>query len=93
MSDARSYFTHAVPGYWMYETSGKLRPVIEAYLAGGPMTAEQVAIMRVYLRQWMACPWRGPLIIMLRRMIDDIGTREDIAAWLRAAEREGIDPL
>jgi hypothetical protein len=31
------------PGYWMHETSGVLRPVVEAYLHGGPMTEADIA--------------------------------------------------
>lgn len=29
------------PGYWMYETSGMLRPAVEAYLTGKRMTAHK----------------------------------------------------
>ena len=42
-----------VPGYWMNETSGVLRPAIEAYLLEKDMTAQQIAAMRAYIRQWM----------------------------------------
>lgn len=50
-----------IPGYWMNETSGVLRPAIEAYLAGGPLAAEHVGAMRAYLRQWIfATAWLGP---------------------------------
>ena len=38
-----------VPGYWMNETSGQLRPVIENYLTGGRMSARDIAVMRNYL--------------------------------------------
>ena len=39
--------------YWMYETSGVLRPAIEAYFSG-LMTDQHIAAMRAYLRQWIA---------------------------------------
>lgn len=82
------------PRYWMHETSGTLRPVIEAYLVGGPMTADQIRIMREYLRQWIfADVWAGPRIEQLRRLVASIESRPTIDAWLAAAEQEGIDPL
>jgi hypothetical protein len=33
------------PGYWMHETSGRLRPAVEAYPKGAPMTGEQTAAL------------------------------------------------
>jgi hypothetical protein len=38
----------SVPGYWMYETSGVLRPAIENYLNNRPMSPENIAAMRAY---------------------------------------------
>ncbi len=82
------------PGYWMYETSGVLRPAIEAYLAGGPMTEEQIAAMRAYLRQWIAAPnWCGDDIERLRRSVDALTSRAAIRVWLGAADLCEIDPL
>jgi hypothetical protein len=37
----------SAPGYWRNETSGALRPAIEAYLQGGPMTESQIIPMRI----------------------------------------------
>lgn len=80
------------PGYWMYETSGVLRPAVEAYLHGGPMTDAQIAAMRAYIRQWMASPfWAGAT--ELRQEIDGLVTREAITAWLDKAADLMIDPL
>ncbi len=89
-----------IPGYWMHEISGALRPAIEAYLAATidphapAMTDRQIAAMRAYLRQWICAPvWHGPMIDVLRTQIDEITTREDIDHWLDRALEEGIDPL
>lgn len=82
------------PGYWMDETSGVLRPAVTAYLSGGPMTDEQVAAMRAYLRQWISSPaWLGDGIAALRADIDSLTSRDAISNWLAAAEQWGIDPL
>ena len=88
------------PGYWMNETSGVLRPAIEAYLARAinpeapAMTAAHIAIMRAYLKQWIDCPlWLGPLIDPLRTQVRDIANETDIARWLDRAMDANIDPL
>jgi hypothetical protein len=83
-----------MPGYWMHETSGVLRPAIEAYLNGAKMTPEHIVAIRAYLRQWIEGPWqRGPNIDLLRATVGSLTTRKNIASWLELADREGIDPL
>ena len=78
----------------MYETSGVLRPAVEAYLAGGAMTPLQIAAMRAYFRQWIAADFAGPMVDRLRADIDGLTTRAALRRWLRtAAILEGIDPL
>src|SRR4029079_16075018 len=59
--------SEAVPGYWMNEQSGVLRPAIEAYLRHQSKTPIQIATVRAYLRQWIGAPaWKGPMIDVLR---------------------------
>ena len=83
-----------VPGYWMHETSGALRPAVEAYLNNGEMTPRHIGAMRAYLRQWInSGNWKGPMIDPLQTRVEEIVTRKDIDDWLNLAEREGIDPL
>jgi hypothetical protein len=82
----------AAPGYWMNETSGVLRPAVEAYLLGEPMSEGEIAAMRAYLRQWIA-GFIGPGSIALERRVDDLTSREAIEDWLDAATEIGIDPL
>ena len=82
------------PGYWVCETSGVLRPVVEAYLRGDPLDGRQCAIMRAYLRQWVAGPWApSGVLAKLRSECDGLTSREAIRAWLSLAVCEGIDPL
>jgi len=91
------------PGYWMNETSGVLRPAVEAYLAGGPMTPEQIAAMRAYLRQWVNSPvWDANphagteaklSLADLRTDIDHLVTRAAISIWIGRADALGLDPL
>jgi hypothetical protein len=83
-----------VPGYWMNETTGALRPSIHAYLEGIVLSREHVLSIRAYFRQWMGRgDWRGAEIPALIADIDRIMTRRDISRWLQDAMELGIDPL
>lgn len=91
------------PGFWMHETSGVLRPAVEAYLGGGELSAAHVAALHAYCRQWVNSPvWdRNPhagaeereALAMLRRLVDSITSRPTLETWLAAAVDFGIDPL
>ena len=83
-----------MPGFWMHETTGVLRPAIEAYLRNEPMTDNQIVAMRAYLRQWIeSAYWRGEAVDQLRRDISGLTSRKEIHAWLDLADQIGIDPL
>lgn len=84
----------SAPRYWMRETSGVLRPAIEAYLSRDEMTPGEIAAMRAYLRQWIMAPvWQGQAIDALRAGIDGLTSRQAISRWLDLALNENIDPL
>lgn len=80
-------------GYWMNETSGVLRPAIEAYLTGGDMKTEHIVAMRAYLRQWINGDFQGWRVAELRREVDLLTNRAEITRWLAHAADLGIDPL
>jgi hypothetical protein len=82
------------PGYWMYETSGALRPAMAAYLQRDELTPSEIAAIRAYLRQWIMAPgFAGPAIDALRASVDGLTSRQAISRWLDIALDEGIDPL
>lgn len=91
------------PGYWQHETSGVLRPAIEAYLNGAIMPPDQISAMRAYLRQWITSPiWdfnphmsekERLQLADLRRRIDGLQSRWAIKLWLEDAHNSGHDPL
>lgn len=84
----------AVPVYWMHETTGVLRPVVEAYFSDIRLDGQQLATMRAYLRQWIAGDWvPSPELEKLRARIDGITTHEALSEWLNDAYEIGIDPL
>jgi hypothetical protein len=91
------------PGYWMYETSGALRPAIIGLIHGCALSAEDIAALRAYCRQWICAPvWdENPhataasraRLAALRAGIGGLTSRAAIEAWLAAAVEEGMDPL
>jgi hypothetical protein len=99
----------SAPGFWHYETTGRLRPVIEAYLLGKRLSYDDVSTMRAYLRQWIMSPvwdenpWElAPHVpypeacaslARLRERIDGLISQVAIDRWLEDAERLGLDPL
>lgn len=87
--------TYFVPGYWMHETSGALRPAVRAYLRAEPMSVSHIAAMRAYLRQWISAPaWHGiHELDALRAGVDQLTTPEALDDWIELATELGIDPL
>ena len=80
------------PGYWMYETGGALRPAIVAYLNRDPINDEQIALIRAYLRQWVA-GFHGPDVERLADEVDGVVDRAAIDRFLYKCDQIGIDPL
>jgi len=88
----------------MHETTGALKPAVEAYLIGSaPLTLIQIAALRAYLRQWIKAPvwdlnpYASPedraMLADLRHRIDQLNDRASINRWLHDAEALGMDPL
>lgn len=84
-------------GYWMHETSGVLRPVVEKYLkcTAPDLTPEECAIIRAYLRQWIEPDvWDYDREVeALRMALDGLTNEAAIDAWVRAALEINIDPF
>jgi hypothetical protein len=86
------------PGYWMFESSGVLKPVVLAYLDGRPLDQHGISIMRSYLEQWIIAPgWdhcaQSLELAELRQSVVGLTTQKEIADWLWRALAIGIDPL
>lgn len=80
------------PGYWKNETSGVLKPAVEAYLSRDELTPAEFAALRAYFRQWVA-GFRDPAVVELGNRIDDLTSRQAIDAWIGDSIDLGIDPL
>lgn len=81
------------PRYWMHETSGVLRPVIEAYLSGRVLNDAEVGIMRKYLYQWVTLGDWGQDVSELAAAVAGIRTREDVERCIVELDDWGMDPL
>ena len=78
----------------MHETSGVLRPVVEAYLHGRALNDAEIGIMRKYLYQWVTLgDWREPRIDTLAETIASIHTREQLELIIGDLVSLGMDPL
>lgn len=89
-------------GYWMFETTGVLRPAVEAYLfTRTPLAEPHVAALRAYFRQWIELFEPPPeaseadrrIIERLRAMVDSVVDRNTINIWVMQAADVGADPL
>ena len=91
------------PKYWMHETSGKLAPAITRLINNEGLSADDILLIRSYLRQWIDSPvWdQNPeMTVKSRRALDqlrsrakEIKNRADIDRWTYLAVEEGMDPL
>jgi len=82
------------PGYWRYETTGRLRPAVETLLAGGALTGAEIVLVREYLARWIEAPaWHGAEVEILRKSVQTIRTMPELHRWLDHALMAGITPL
>lgn len=83
------------PKFWMNESSGILKPVIEAYVNGKELTDKQIALMRAYLYQWVAAPvWiQTAALEILKLRVAAIKTNDDLRTAISKAVEMNIDPL
>jgi hypothetical protein len=85
----------ALPGFWMHETSGVLRPAVEAYLfnAVEKLTPEHIATLRAYLPMDLFAGVAGTQGRLSARADRGTDLRAAIDRWLDIAIKEGLDPL
>lgn len=82
-----------MPLYWQNETTGVLRPAIEAYLFGHDLTQAHIGALRAYFRIWCGPYPQSEHMRVLIEAIDGIQNRRSLEAWLDSALLLGIDPL
>lgn len=43
----------AAPVFWMHETTGKMKRIVQKFLSNTPLNAEELGVMRWYVHQWV----------------------------------------
>ena len=82
------------PGFWMNETGDVLQPAVWAFFADEPLSEEQIAALRAYIRQWIAASgFFGPEVEALRGRVDGLTSVEALKAWWHDAVDAGVDPF
>ena len=92
------------PGYWMNEMSGRLAPAVWTWLTfPGEITADDLALLRAYVIQWIDSPVWDPnpfadeqsrlILDMLRTNAHRIASGEDLANWVKLAVEFCVDPF
>lgn len=69
------------------QRSTETSEVLNLYETGGAMKARDIAIMRVFLREWAGDDRK------LHALVDHIIDRSGIDTWLERAANQGISPL
>jgi len=92
-------WTHAAtdraPGFWQYESSGRLRPVVERYLGGAALEDAELAIMRAYLMQWLgsAVWFEGEELRRCRADAAGLRSNAELDLLIERCVAAGFDPL
>lgn len=89
------------PRFWRHEVSGVLERPITRFLKNGGLSADDILLIRAYLRQWIDSPlWDIDIdddgrrdLAELRTLARLILTRRDIHQWIDKAVGLGMDPL
>lgn len=89
------HLAEGAPGYWMFEQGEELRPAMRTLInTEEPLTPEQIAVIRTYLRQWINARWQpSHELELLRATVGKLQSRRNIGSWLEIATRIGLDPL
>jgi hypothetical protein len=91
------------PRYWLQETSGVLRLVIERLFDDKELRADEIRILGEYFRQWIDSPaWDlnphagesdRATLHRLRLEVRQLRTMRQVNRWLDDAYKIGVDPL
>jgi hypothetical protein len=102
MSHPAPSLSQEAPKYWTLELR-EVSAAVQAYRAEKGLTVRDVALLREYLRQWVASPvWEmnphetdagRQWLAELRHRVRAIASRNDIAQCLSIMTARSMDPL
>jgi hypothetical protein len=87
--------SYYIPRHWMnYESDAAIRPVMENYVAGERLGADQIPVMKKYLTDWISGEdLTGSSVESLRLHVGQIQTQEDVDRWIEWANAAVLCPL
>lgn len=83
------------PRFWMEETTGRLAAAIEQYMQGEPLSADQLEVMKLYLKQYLeraVIEGSADRKRLLSR-IDRLRTTRDIERFADELSEVGVEPF
>ena len=91
-------FPLGLPFHWRDEVSGQLPAAIDTFLHRKPLAADQVDLIRDYLKHYINAPcWETETMeedfAFLRESVDRLMNSSDISGWIMQALEVGCDPL
>ncbi|MCS6883412.1 MAG: hypothetical protein RMK84_00805 [Oscillochloridaceae bacterium] len=83
------------PRFWMNETTGRLADAVETYLRNDELTAEQMEILKIYLRQYIE---RAVIADTAdrRKLLEQVETLRrvgDVERFADALSEAGLEPF
>ncbi len=81
------------PRFWMEEQTGVLSEAVETYMDGGKLSAAQLDVIKIYLKQYVerAMLAGGPKVALLHTKIDKIKTTADVERFADEVAEYGAE--
>lgn len=67
-----------------------IRSAKDAYFAGGELTIHEITVLRIYFKRILDSKRSSPGVSLLRRQVDRMLRRSDVARFLEQAHSVGI---
>lgn len=96
MSKIPNVYPHGAPLYWRDEQSGQLAIAVHRYFKGLSLHPDLIELMRDYMLYWVNCPSFELIPEIRERLVmqlEQIKTKEDIDAAIKACLQQTIDPF
>jgi hypothetical protein len=83
------------PHHWMTEQSGRLEQAVEVYFNGEALSAAQLALIKLYLRQYLerALLTGDANRARLLQRLDELRSTRDVARFADDIAEYGVEPF
>lgn len=80
-----------MPLYWMHETTGRMRKIVQKYFLNEPMTKSEFRVLKAYVLQWTEKPMLVPTEYI--RMLNRAETVAELRETCEILLKHGIEPF